>query len=95
MKITILQNSDESFYKAIEEALGWADSLYLGVAYASYNAFGFLRDPSRRSRENLIRIDVRNVPYELLGTHWRRIFLKDFVQYMKAKKQKNNPNQLK
>jgi len=36
-------------------------------------------DPSRRSRENLIRIDVRNVPYELLGTHWRRIFLTCFV----------------
>jgi len=49
-------------------------------------------DPSRRSRENLIRIDVRNVPYELLGTHWRRIFLKDFVQYMKTKSLKNNPN---
>ncbi|MCK6620963.1 MAG: hypothetical protein HUU32_06025 [Calditrichaceae bacterium] len=49
-------------------------------------------DPSRRSRENLIRIDVRNVPYELLGTHWRRIFLKDFVQYMIRKSQKNNPN---
>lgn len=43
-------------------------------------------DPSLRSRENLIRIDVRNVPYELVGTHWRRIFLKDFVSYMKSKK---------
>lgn len=48
-------------------------------------------DPSRRSRENLIRIDVRHVPYELLGTHWRRIFLKDFIHYMKSKKY--NPNQ--
>jgi len=44
-------------------------------------------DPSRRSRENLIRIDVRNVPYELIGTHWRRILLQDFVTYMKSKKQ--------
>jgi hypothetical protein len=42
-------------------------------------------DPSRRSRENLIRIDVRNVPYELIGTHWRRILLRDFVSYMQAK----------
>jgi len=42
-------------------------------------------DPSRRTRENLIRIDVRSVPYELLGTHWRRIFLKDFVSYMKSR----------
>ena len=48
-------------------------------------------DPSRRSRENLIRIDVRNVPYELLGTHWRRIFLKDFVYYMNSKKSKYKP----
>jgi HKD family nuclease len=43
-------------------------------------------DPSRRSRENLIRIDVRNVPYELVGTHWRRILLNDFVSYMQPKK---------
>ena len=42
-------------------------------------------DPSRRTRENLIRIDVRSVPYELLGTHWRRIFLKDFVSYMTSR----------
>ncbi len=48
-------------------------------------------DPSRRSRENLIRIDVRNVPYELLGTHWRRIFLKDFVFYMNSKRRKYEP----
>ncbi|MFQ5688038.1 MAG: phospholipase D-like domain-containing protein [Candidatus Scalindua sp.] len=43
-------------------------------------------DPSRRSRENLIRIDVRHVPYELIGTHWRRILVNDFVSYMKSKK---------
>jgi len=43
-------------------------------------------DPSRRSKENLIRIDVRNVPYELIGTHWRRILLKDFISYMQSKK---------
>ncbi len=42
-------------------------------------------DPTRRSRENLVRIDVRNVPYNLVGTHWRRIFLKDFVSYMQSK----------
>jgi len=48
-------------------------------------------DPSHRSRENLIRIDVRNVPYELLGTHWRRIFLKDFVFYINSKKRKYEP----
>jgi HKD family nuclease len=48
-------------------------------------------DPSRRSRENLIRIDVRHVPYDLLGTHWRRIFLKDFVYYMNSKKRKYKP----
>jgi HKD family nuclease len=39
-------------------------------------------DPRQRTRENLIRIDVRNVPYDLVGTHWRRIFLKDFATYM-------------
>ncbi len=43
-------------------------------------------DPSRRSRENLIRIDVRSVPYELVGMHWRRILLKDFISYMLSKK---------
>ncbi|MFQ6114619.1 MAG: hypothetical protein ACE5NG_11150, partial [bacterium] len=44
-------------------------------------------DPSQRTRENLIRIDVRNVPYELVGTHWRRILLKDFASYMQSKKE--------
>lgn len=44
-------------------------------------------DPEQRTRENLIRIDVRNVPYELVGTHWRRIFLKDFASYMYSKKE--------
>jgi len=48
-------------------------------------------DPSRRSRENLIRIDVQHVPYDLLGTHWRRILLKDFVYYMNSKKRKYKP----
>ncbi len=43
-------------------------------------------DPKRRSRENLIRIDVRYVPYELVGTHWRRIFLSDFVSYIESKR---------
>jgi len=47
--------------------------------------------PSLRSRENLIRIDVRKVPYDLLGTHWRRIFLKDFVFYISSKKRKYKP----
>lgn len=45
-------------------------------------------DPSKRSRENLIRIDVRYVPYEIIGTHWRRIFLNDFRNYMKSKDRK-------
>lgn len=45
-------------------------------------------DPKKRSRENLIRIDVRHVPYELIGTHWRRIFLTDFIYYMKSKSKK-------
>lgn len=44
-------------------------------------------DPTLRSRENLIRIDVRHVPYEMIGTHWRRILLNDFVSYMKSKKE--------
>ncbi len=44
MKITILQNSDESFFKTIQESLRWAESLYLGVAYASCSAFESLRD---------------------------------------------------
>ena len=39
MKINILKNSDESFYKAIQDGLQWADNLYVGVAYASYSAF--------------------------------------------------------
>jgi HKD family nuclease len=43
-------------------------------------------DPTRRTRENLIRIDVRNVPYELIGTHWRRIFLMDFVSYIRTRR---------
>jgi len=47
-------------------------------------------DPSKRSRENLIRINVRYVPYEILGTHWRRIFLNDFVNYMKEKNNRSN-----
>jgi len=50
-------------------------------------------DPSRRSRENLIRIDVRNDLYELLGTHWRRIFLNDFVFYMNSMKRKYKPGE--
>ena len=45
-------------------------------------------DPSKRSRENLIRIDVRYVPYEIIGTHRRRIFLNDFIGYMKRKSKK-------
>jgi len=44
-----------------------------------------ITDPSKRSRENLIRIDVRYVPHEIIGTHWRRIFLSDFVKYMQTK----------
>ena len=44
MQITILQNTDQSFFKAIKEALAWADSVYLGVAYASYQAFDFLKE---------------------------------------------------
>ena len=44
-------------------------------------------DPQTRSRENLIRINVRNVPYELVGTHWRRIFLRDFVSYIESIKE--------
>jgi HKD family nuclease len=47
-------------------------------------------DPQRRSREILVRIDVRNVPYELIGTHWRRIFLRDFVSYIEAKRKQSN-----
>ena len=43
MQINILQNSDETLFKAIEEGLQWADSLYLGVAYASYSAFESLK----------------------------------------------------
>jgi len=44
MNVEILQNSDDSFYKAIMESLGWADSIYLGVAYASYRAFDLLKE---------------------------------------------------
>ena len=44
-------------------------------------------NPLKRSRENLIRIDVRNVPYELVGTHWRRIFLRDFISYIESTKE--------
>ncbi|UCE04425.1 MAG: hypothetical protein JSW07_12410 [bacterium] len=39
MKIEILQNSNESFYNAIKDAMGWAETIYLGFAYASYRAF--------------------------------------------------------
>ncbi len=40
-------------------------------------------DPAKRKiREYLIRIDVRYVPYDLIGTHWRRIFLRDFINYL-------------
>ncbi|MBI4722844.1 MAG: hypothetical protein HY769_07620 [Candidatus Stahlbacteria bacterium] len=52
-------------------------------------------DPKKRTRENLIRIDVRKVPYELIGTHWKRIFLKDFIYYIESHKKKYNPNQTK
>jgi hypothetical protein len=36
----------------------------------------------REDREHLIRIDVRRVPYQLLGTHWKRIFLSDFKKFL-------------
>ena len=39
-------------------------------------------NPATRKRELLIRIDVRHVPPALLDTHWRRIFLHDFQEYM-------------
>lgn len=55
----------------------------------------YFTDPKKRTRENLIRIDVRKVPYELVGTHWRRIFLKDFIYYIDSQKRKYNPNQMK
>ena len=42
-------------------------------------------NPELRDRENMIRIDVRYVPYELIGTHWRRILLKDFQYFIKNK----------
>lgn len=43
-------------------------------------------NPDLRDRENMIRIDVRYVPYELIGTHWRRILLKDFQYFIRNKK---------
>ncbi len=43
-------------------------------------------DPSKRDREYLIRINVENIPDELIGTHWRRIFLSDFKDYMNKRK---------
>ncbi len=55
----------------------------------------YFTDPEKRTRENLIRIDVRKVPYELVGTHWRRIFLKDFIYYITSQKRKYDPNQIK
>jgi len=46
-------------------------------------------DPKKRViREYLIRINVKNVPYKLLGTHWRRIFLKDFIEYINKRRKK-------
>jgi len=44
MQVTLLKNSDVSFYKAIKEALGWAESVYIGSAYGSYGAFELLRN---------------------------------------------------
>jgi len=45
-------------------------------------------DPTKRNREFLMRIDVRSLPVDLVGTHWRKIFLKDFKNYMASPKQK-------
>lgn len=51
-----------------------------------------ITDPEKRTRENLIRIDVRKIPNELIGTHWRRIFLRDFKYYMENEKTKYTPD---
>ena len=72
-------------------SLPHGDSEFLNNFYHLLKKIGLKKgvsvtDPSKRSRENLIRISVRYVPYEILGTHWRRIFLNDFVNYMKEKK---------
>ncbi len=44
MKVELLQNSDNTFLEALKDGLEWADTLYLGVAYASYSAFEALKD---------------------------------------------------
>lgn len=49
-------------------------------------------DPQKRKRELLIRIDVRKIPYDLLGTHWKRIFLGDFQYYLNNNRKKYNPS---
>jgi HKD family nuclease len=48
-------------------------------------------NPEKRTRELLIRIDVRRFPLDLLGTHWRRIFINDFRFYLQNKNKKYNP----
>jgi len=48
----------------------------------------YASNPKKRNREFLIRPNVNDVPYDLMGTHWRRILLKDFQNYINNKKQK-------
>ncbi|WP_427340513.1 phospholipase D-like domain-containing protein [Caloranaerobacter sp. DY30410] len=40
-------------------------------------------NPKKRSkREFLIRIDVRVLPKELISTHWKKIFISEFINYL-------------
>jgi len=72
--ISISHNSPELVdeFKKLFEKIGLTE----GISFS---------DTETRDREYLIRINVKNVPYELLGTHWRRIFLKDFLKYINDK----------
>jgi len=48
-----------------------------------------LGDPNEReNKEHQIRINVNHIPYDLMGTHWRRILLKDFQDYINNRKKK-------
>ena len=48
-----------------------------------------ISNPEKRiSREFLIRIDARYVPPEIVGTHWKRIFLHDFRTYLQQRSKK-------
>ncbi len=46
----------------------------------------YYSDPKVRDRELLIRVDVRVAPVDLVGTHWRKIFLRDFKNYFVSDK---------